>query len=173
MNRQQKSEVVETLRNLFEGSQAAFLVGYKGLTVHKLQELRKGLRQKGGSMMVAKARLMKRATQGMEYEGDFAPLLKDQISIVFASGDAAAVAKLLNDFAKENNQLKVVAGCVEDRVIDAQSVIRIATLPPREVLLAQLAGTLQAPITKLAGTLNQLIAGLAISLKQVADKKQE
>lgn len=173
MNRQQKADVVQSLRGSFEGSQASFLVGYKGLTVQQLLELRRGLRRNGGSMKVAKARLMKRAADGMKFAEDFTPLFKDQIGIVFAANDAAAIAKFLYDFSKKNNNLTVVAGCVEDCVIDAQSVLRIATLPSREVLLGQLAGTLQAPITSFARVLQQLIAGLAIALKQVAEQKQQ
>lgn len=172
MNRQQKSEIVELLKNNFSKS-ASFLVDFRGLTVGQMQVLRKELRGKGGTLKVAKARLMKRAIEGMEEAEEFSPLLRGQVGIVFAEQEPSAVAKVLALFSKKNEALTLIAGCLESQVLGKDAVVRIAELPSKEVLLAQVCGAVQAPISGLASVLNILILRLLWSLKQVAEKKQE
>jgi large subunit ribosomal protein L10 len=172
MKRQQKAALVDSLRENITDSQAAFVVGFKGLTVNQIQALRTKLRSKGGSFKVAKARLMKRAIEGLGGADDLRPYLKNQIGLVFAKNNSPEVAKALDAFAKENEGLLIVVGLMDSRVLVAQDVRRIATLPSREVLLAQLCVTLQAPTTKLASTLSVLITKLPWTLQAVADKKQ-
>jgi large subunit ribosomal protein L10 len=172
MNRQQKSDMIDSLKQRISESQAAFLVGYRGLTVVQMQELRKDLRSKGGSLQVTKARLMKIAVHGKSEADMLTPHLHDQIGMVFASNDVAGIAKTLNDFAKNHQALKLIAGCMESRLLDSQAVARIASLPSREVLLAQLCGTLKAPTVGLATVLNQVILKLMWTLKQIEETKK-
>ncbi|MFZ5954044.1 MAG: 50S ribosomal protein L10 [Candidatus Dependentiae bacterium] len=172
MNRQEKSLVIDTLKNDFEKSQASFLVNYKGLTVAQLQALRKALSSTGSSFKVAKARLVKIAAQDIENAEPLTPFLKEQVGVVFAYKDVSAAAKALHDFAKQNEQCKLVAGCFEAKPLNEEAINRIALLPSREVLLAQVCGTLKAPITGLVVALNQNILRLLWALKQVGEKKQ-
>lgn len=172
MNRQGKMAVVESLHNDFSQSKAAFVVGFQGLTVAQMKTLRTELRKQGGKFKVAKARLMKRAAQGIEGAQDLTPVLHNQIGLVFATKEAPAVAKVLQDFSKENEALKLIGGCMDTMVLDGNSVIRIASLPPKEVLLAQVCGTLKAPMAGLAGVLNAVTLKLLMTLKQVGEKKQ-
>ena len=173
MNRQQKESMVALLQENLSSSTASFVVGVDGMTVAQLQSLRKQLRQEGGKLQVTKVRLMKRAAlQAGSVEG-LNTYFKNQIGIVFAEKDVAPVAKLLCTFAKDNEQLKVIGGCMEASLLDASMINMVASLPPREVLLGQLAGTLQAPITGLAVVLHQLIARLAYVLKAIEEKKQQ
>lgn len=172
MNRQQKEHVVESLRNSFTQSNASILVGYRGLSVAQLQSLRKGLRQHGGAMRVTKTRLMKLAVQGLEGAQDMAPYFKDQVALVFSDEEPSAVAKALHSFSKENGSLSIVAGCLDERLLDANAVVTIASLPSKEVLIAKLLGTLQAPSQKLAFVLNMQILRLLWVLKKVAEQKK-
>jgi len=172
MNRQEKAAVIESLQGDFTASQAAFLIGFKGLSVKQVQTLRKQLRTKGGSLKVAKARLMKRAAEGLEGSEHLLPFFKNQIGVVFAEGETQAIAKVLTDFAKENEALSLVVGYLDASVLDHGSITRIASLPPKEVLLAQLCGTVQAPVVGFANVLNVLLLRLLWTLKQVGDKKQ-
>jgi len=171
MNRQQKELVVDGLRKDLLSSKAAFLVVYKGLNVGQMQELRSSLRSKGGALKVAKARLMKRAVDGQEGIGDLVPFLHDQVGLVFAGEEVADVAKALSDFAK-GSSLDLVAGVFESTIIEKEKIIQIASLPPREVLLAQLCGTLNAPIAGLARALNMMVLKLLFALKQIEDQKK-
>lgn len=156
MNRQEKQNVIESIKNDFEQSSSSFLVGYRGLTVAQLTELRKKLREKGGTFHVAKITLIKRAIDAVPQVEGLRSYLGDQIALVFSKNEAPVIAKVLADFSKEFEQLKLVSGTFESSVLDAEAIKRIANLPSREVLLAQVCGTLKAPISKLAFILNVL-----------------
>lgn len=163
MNRNQKEKLVAQLRGHVVQSEAAFLVNYQGLSVDKLQKLRASLRGDGASMKVAKARLMIRAVKDLDGCEQLVPMLRNQIGLVFAAGNAPAVAKKLVDFAKDNQKLAVVSGFFENRVWSKPEVEFLAALPSREVLLAQLARVLQAPIAGLARALDQVAGGSSTS----------
>lgn len=154
MNRDQKSSVIETLKNDFSQSQASFLVGVKGLTVKQVQALRKELRSKGGTLRVAKARLMKRAVDGVSGVEELAPYFKDQVGLVFAPDRMTEIAKLLTDFSKENQGLQLVVGCMDQALLPKDKIVKIASLPSREVLLAQVGGVMNMVVAKLLWTLN-------------------
>jgi large subunit ribosomal protein L10 len=171
MKKQEKARVVASLSDAFKASQASFLINFKGMTVLQMQNLRRKIRQDGGTLQVAKARLMKRAVQEAEGTDTFVPYLKDQLGIVFARDNAPLFAKTLNEFAKKNESFKVVACFLDNRTFDSASVLRIAHLPPREVMLAQLCGVLKAPARGLVGTLNMVLLRLLLVLQQVAQKQ--
>ena len=173
MNREQKTEVINSLKSEFANSQASFVVGYKGLTVKQLQSLRKELRAQKGTFKVAKGRLIKRAVQDLGGVSDLTPYFKDQIGVVFVDEQAAGVAKVLHDFSKSNEALQLIAGYFDTQVLSREGVARIATLPSREVLLAQLCGTLMAPTTKLVRVLDMQILRLLWTLQKVAENKQD
>ena len=172
MNRQQKEETVQALKERFSQSPAAFVVGYKGLSVAQMQDLRSQLRKDGGILKVAKARLLKRAVGDLEDAEALTPYLKDQIGVVFVSDESPAVAKVLSSFSKKNKALQLVIGQLDGEMLDRQGIVRIATLPSKDVLRAQLCGTLKAPITRLVFGLNMHIMQLLLVLKQIADKKK-
>jgi len=172
MNRQEKALVVDGLKKGLRSSQASFLVIYRGLSVEEMQQLRSELRAKGGFLKVAKARLMKRAVDGESGIDGLSEFFKDQVGLVFANDEVAGVAKVLADFSKENKALDLVAGYFDSRIIAKEKIAQIASLPPREVLLAQLCGTLQAPISGLARALNVMILKLLFALKQIGDQKK-
>ena len=173
MNRQQKEILIDSLKKGFAESEAAYVIGYSGLSVNSLQELRGKLRASGARLKVAKMRLFKRALgEGAMFEG-FKPFLVEQRGIVFASKEPTSVAKVLYDFAKANEKLDIVLGYVDKEFLDQATVKYIATLPSREVLLAQVVGTMQAPIRQFVGVLNMLVVRLLIVLKQIAEKKEK
>ena len=173
MNRQEKESLVDTLKKDFAQSEAAYLVGYSGLSVNAMQDLRGKLRDKGARLKIAKMRLVKRAlADDAVYEG-FMPHLKEQCGVIFAEEEPTGVAKVLYDFSKDNDNLNVVLGFVEREYLDADAVKYLATLPPREVLLAQVVGTMQMPITQFVGVLNMLLVRLLVVLKQIAEKKEK
>jgi large subunit ribosomal protein L10 len=172
MKKQQKTALVSDLQGLMGSAQATFLINYKGLSVAKLQSLRRTVRNDGGSVKVTKASLMRIAAQNVPGSDVFATHFKDQVGLVFANSDVSAVAKQLVKFAKDHTALKVIAGFYEARMISSQELMFLATLPSKEVLLGQLAATLQAPVAGLARVLNAHIASLAYALKAVEQQKQ-
>ena len=156
MNKDQKALVVQSLKDAFSNSEASFLVKYQGLTVEKMQQLRREVLAKGGFFKVAKARLMKRAVDGVSGADAIKPFLKDQIGIVFAKNQSPAVAKIVYDFSKKNEQLKLIMGYFEQEILTAEDVVKVAKLPGREILLAQLCGALKGSISKLAYVLHEI-----------------
>lgn len=172
MNRQEKELVVRGLKDNLLSSKASFLIVYRGLNVDKIQQLRSSLISKGGSLKVAKARLMKRAVDGEPGLGELSVFLKDQIGLVFAEEEVSDIAKVLSDFSKENEALKLVAGYFDSRVVAKEKIVQIASLPSKEVLLSQLCGTLNAPVAGLARVLNSIVLKLLFALKQVEGQKK-
>lgn len=155
MKRAQKETVVADFKKLFETSQATFLVNYKGVDVPFVQSLRRELRDSGAVFKVTKARLMKIAVKDVKGAEDFGTQFKDQIGLVFVSSEEVpTAAKTIVKFSKENDALAVMSGFFESRVMSKAEVEALASLPSRDVLIATLAATLQAPIATLARALN-------------------
>lgn len=171
MNRQEKEKMVVELRDKMTGSQAVFLVNYRGLSVAQMELLRVGLRAQGGSFKIAKARLMKRAVEGVDAVDAMAPYFKDQIGLVFADGEAPVVAQALRDFSKEHQLFDIVLGSINARLLSKDDVIRVASLPTKDVLLAQTCAVLNAPITNLTRVLHMLVARLLYVLKKIEEQK--
>lgn len=162
MKKQQKQAAIENLEARFSNSQAAFLVNYQGMSVAHLKSLRFQLDDKGGSLKVAKNRLAKIALKNISKCHGLDSLLTGQLAYVFGQGDITSVAKVLADFAKKNDKLKIVAGCSESIIYDAKSVAILGSLPSREVLLSQLCGVLNAPVVL-----------FAMAIKAVEEKKAQ
>lgn len=170
MNRQEKSLFIERLKQDFSSSEAAFLVSYKGTSVSKLESLRKDLRSKGARLQVAKMRLVKRAVEGLDSEV-VSPMLQEQLCLVFAPNESPDIAKVLADFAKKNESLSLVGGCLGAKGLDKDAVMALAKLPSREQLLAQVCGTLQAPISGFVSVLSQQLSRLVNVLDAIAKQK--
>ncbi len=177
MNRQEKEVVVSDLTKLFTDYDSAFLVNYKGLSVATLQALRRNLRKEGEVFKVTKARLMKRAASDAgqsqawvdELQGNF----KNQIGLVFSSSDVSLIAKKLVGFAKEHEKMQIISALVKSKVLSLEEIRMIASLPPREQLLAMVLGTMKAPITSFAQVLNAMLVKLVVVLQEVAKQKEQ
>ena len=172
MNRQEKQDLVQVLKHDFMHAQASFLVNVQGLTVEQLQSLRRNVRRQGGKVKVPKNTLAKIAIQEIPGTCDLAPFFKQQTAVIFADKDSVAVAKALDTFARENERLHIVAGCVERKVIDKSMIEFLSSLPPREQLLANVCGALRAPLAHHVILLRQLVVRLLWVLKQAAEKQQ-
>jgi large subunit ribosomal protein L10 len=174
MNRQQKQSVVELFHKDFLANKGTFFVNYSGLTVNEMQQLRRKLSQKGGALKIAKMRLVKRALADVEGAEGLLSHCKNQVGVVFAfdAAEVSGVAKTLNDFAKQNQALGLVIGCVDAQLLDKAAITRIASLPSKEVLLAQLCGALNAPLTSFVFGLNSVMVKFLVALKEVEKQKQ-
>jgi large subunit ribosomal protein L10 len=146
-----------------------FAVDYRGISVAQAAELRARLRESGTRFRVVKNSLTERAADEAGASA-LKELLSGPTALAFVSGDAAVAAKALSDAARALHTLEFKGGLMDSNTLSAADVQSIARLPAREVLHAQLVGTIAAPITGLVRTLNALIAGLAIQLQQIAEK---
>ena len=167
--RPEKVAVVAEVRERLEGADAALLTEYRGLNVKALADLRRQLRPAGGEYKVYKNTLVRFAVRELGAE-ELEALLTGPTAITFVTGDAAAVAKTLRDYARTNQALVVKGGMLGTKVLSAADVQALADLPSRDVLLAQVAGAFQAPLTKLAGLLQALPRNFAYGHKALIDQ---
>src|SRR6201996_3088290 len=168
MNRDQKAAVVEEIAGQIRSSDAVFAVDYRGISVAQAADLRDRLRESGTRFRIVKNSLTERAADEAGATA-LKELLKGPTALAFVSGDAAVAAKALSDAARALHTLEFKGGLMDSTALSAADVQSIARLPAREVLHAQLVGTIAAPITGLVRGLNALIAGLAIQLQQIVD----
>lgn len=161
------SEVAEVASNAY----SAIAAEYSGLSVGQLTELRSKARNSGVYLRVVKNTLAKRAVAGTEFEcmqsGLVGPLI-----LAFSQEDPGAAARVVNDFAKENDSLKVRLVSIGGQLLDASEVERLAKLPTREQALSMLMAVMKAPVEKLVRTLAEPHAKLVRTIAAVRDQKQ-
>jgi large subunit ribosomal protein L10 len=164
-----KRETVAELRQALAGSRTLIVSEYRGLTVKEIAEIRRALRKQDVSYRVVKNRLLRIAAQDTIGEA-LAPLLTGPTAIAFGD-DESSTAKAVIDATRPFKVVTITGAVLGDRAIDANGVRTLASLPPREVLLAKLAGGMQAPVATLAGLLAANIRNLGSALAQVRDQK--
>jgi large subunit ribosomal protein L10 len=170
MPRADKVEQVELLTEKLRSARVAVLTDYRGLTVGQLQDLRGRLRAQDVEYRVVKNTLARRAAVEAGHP-DFQDHLKGPVAIAFGGEDIGAPARLLAEFIRQTRlRLDIVGGLVEGRVMGPEQVRQVADLPPREVLLAQLLGTLQSPIAQLVGTIQAPVQQLVGLLEAYREK---
>jgi large subunit ribosomal protein L10 len=169
MNRDQKAAVVDEIAGQIEAAQAIFAVDYRGISVSQIAELRAKLRESDTRFRIVKNSLSERAADKAGAEA-LRPMLEGPTALALVAGDAAMAAKALNDTARAlNNLIEFKGGLMDGNTLSADDVRAIARLPSRDVLNAQLVGTIAAPLSGLVRTLNALIAGVAIQLQAIVD----
>ncbi|NLC04888.1 MAG: 50S ribosomal protein L10 [Tissierellia bacterium] len=165
-----KSQNVEEIKEKIGRAQTLVLVDYRGLNVEQLTELRSQYRSANIDYKVYKNTMMRIAFKDLGLE-DFNEFLKGPSAVAFGYDDPVAAAKITAEFAKINSKLEIKAGIVDGKVIDVAEVNNLASLPPREVLVAQVLGGLNAPIQGFANVLQGTIRSLAIVLNAIAEEK--
>lgn len=172
MAKPEKVAKMEGIRENFLSNPVVFLTDFAGLSVEEISDLRSSLREKGAEYRVLKNTLTLLAIKDTNYEG-LAQFIVGPIAAAFTSGDAMAIAKELVAYSRRNPKLKLKAGYMEGRVLDVNAVRGVATLPPREVLLARVVGSMRSPIYSLHGVLSGPGRRLAYVLRSIADAKSE
>jgi large subunit ribosomal protein L10 len=167
---QRKSAVIDDITTRLQTAEASMLTEYRGLTVTDLANLRAALRPASTDYKVYKNTLARRAAADAGF-AEVAELLEGPVAIAFVrpEGDAVTAAKALRDFAKTNPNLVVKGGMLGPRVLTVADVEALADVPPRDVLLARLAGGFQAPLVKAAGLFQAFTRNFAYGLKALID----
>ena len=169
MKRTEKEQLVSELSGKIKGAQALYYTDFTGLNVKRMTDLRRRLRKAGVEYVVIKNTLALRAVNDSGLVGE---RLKGPTGIVVAH-DALAGAKVLADFAKENDQKPAVKGGMFDgRAIDAEQVKKLASMPSREQLLAELGAGLMAPLAQFAGALNGMLYQMVGALEALRAQKE-
>jgi large subunit ribosomal protein L10 len=169
--RPEKVAVVSDVTERMRKADAVLVTEYRGMKVSQLGALRQTLRQSGSEFKVYKNTLARRAANDAGITG-----LDDQLvgptALTFVNGDVAAAAKALRELSRSNPLLVIKGGALGGKLLSAPDVQALAELPSRDVLLAQLAGAFQAPMTKMAGLLQALPRNFAYGLKALIDQKE-
>jgi large subunit ribosomal protein L10 len=166
-----KKETVAELRAALASSRTLIVSEYRGLTVKEIAEIRRALHKQDVRYRVVKNRLLRIAAEDSVGEA-LGPLLTGPTAIAFGNDEAGTAKAVIDATRPYNRVVKITGGVLGNRAIDADGVTRLAMLPPREVLLAKLAGGMQAPVGTLAGLLGAPLRGLGFALAQVAEQKR-
>jgi large subunit ribosomal protein L10 len=172
ISREKKEALVADYADKMSRSQVMILADYRGLTVANITDLRQRLREQNGGFHVIKNSLFARALQeaGVDVPAD---RLEGPLAVGFSYGEPSPVAKVLLDFARETQILQVQGAILGGHFVAADQVRAIADLPPREVLLAQLLGTVQGPMSTLVSTITAPLRELAQVLRARSEQEQE
>jgi large subunit ribosomal protein L10 len=167
-----KQATVAELREELAKARTMIVSEYRGLSVKEIAEIRRALRKQDVTYRVVKNRLMRIAAEDSVGEA-LSPLLSGPTAIAFGT-DEAGTAKAVLDATRPYNKIVRITGAIlGDKAIDGDAVARLAALPTREVLLARLAGGMQAPVGTLAGLFAAPLRNLGYALAQVAEQKRQ
>ena len=170
MPKQYKLDTVASVKEKLANSKSIVVADYRGLTVSEVTDLRARLRKEGVELRVIKNRLAKIALKESDMD-TMDEYLKGMTAIAFGMTDPVSPAKVLSEFAKGNDKLKLIAGQMDNQVLDIKGIEELAKLPSREVLLSRMLGSLTSPIQKLAYGLNQTVAKVVYAVDAVARQK--
>jgi large subunit ribosomal protein L10 len=167
---EQKQEVVAEVGAEIAKAQTVVIAEYRSLTVADMTDLRRKARNAGVYLRVVKNTLARRAVAETPFKG-----LAEQMTGPLAYGisaDPVAAARVLSDYAKTNDKLKIRGGGMANQVMSAEEVARLASMPSREQLLAQLMGTMRAPVAKFVQTLNEVPGKFVRTLAAVRESRE-
>jgi large subunit ribosomal protein L10 len=173
MTTQKKIDTVEELRDCIERSAIAIAAEYRGMSMTELSTLRRSVRDAGIDVKVVKNRLFRRAAEAAG-KPELAQLVDGPTAIVFGYDDVAVPAKAVTEYMRTaRNSFAIRSGVMDGQLLSLADLQELATLPARPVLLGQLVGLLQAPVTRLAGLLNGSMQNLAGLLDSRARQLEE
>jgi len=171
MNRAEKVETVETLEGDLRRATVTVVAEYRGLTVTEMNRLRRVVREANGRCRVTKNTLAKRAVMTARHD-KLAPMLRGPLALIIGFQDPVGLAKLAVKFAEDLPKLEIKGAVLDGELLPPAEVKALATLPTREVLMAQLLGLMQAPATQLLRTLNEPAASLARLVNALSQRAQ-
>jgi large subunit ribosomal protein L10 len=169
--RAHKVEVVDEVKTRLGEAAASIVSEYRGLTVAEMAALRHALASVGGDYKIFKNTLVRRAIDGGEYQ-PLSEYLSGPSALTFVQGDISAVAKALRDFSRANPHLVIKGGLADGSLLTQSDLAALADLPPRDVLLARLAGALAAPMQQMAGLLQALPRNLAYGISALIEQRE-
>lgn len=167
----EKAAQLEEIRKVFADAKSIVLVNFNGLSVAEDTELRRKSREAGTSYTVYKNTLISIAAK--EAGLDLDSFLSENTALCSSDKDAVAACKVINEFAKDHEKLVIKSGVVEGKVVSVEEIKALAALPPKEVLIAKMLGSLNAPISGLVRTLHGTIAKVVYALDAVRAEKEK
>ena len=171
MPRPEKVQAVADIKEQIEAAEAVFVTEFRGLTVTQLQKLRASLREAGAEYKVVKMTLARRAAAELDIAGIDEHLM-GPTALAFANTDPVATAKALREVGDGNDKFVIKAGILSGEVLLPEQIKKLASIEPREVLLAKIAGAAKAPLAKGAGMFASFTRNAATMMSQLLEKKE-
>ena len=168
---QAKTDIVNGIKEKFEKAQCAILVDYRGLTVEQDTDLRNKMREAGVEYKVLKNTMVKRALDDLGIEG-VDELLAGPTAIAFGYEDPVAPAKVISNFAKDIEVVEIKGGLLDSKPMTLDQIKYLSELPSKEVLIAKLMGSLNAPVTNFVGVLAAVPRSFVCALNEIKNKKE-
>jgi large subunit ribosomal protein L10 len=172
MNRAQKEQEVAELAEKFQRANVGILTDFQGLNVEQITDLRRKLRDSQSEYRVVKNTLMRRAAKGTIIEALLAQA-KGPCAVALSYADPVAPAKVLTEYAAKQDKLRIKAGVLQGRLLEREEIERLARIPSREVLLAQLLGVLVAVPTSLVRVLNAIPTKMVYAIQAIKEQKEK
>lgn len=157
-------------QNIKEGN-CLFVVKYSGIKASEMDSLRQDLRDTQSQLFIIKNSISRRILKSMGLT-EISNALQGPCGIVFGKGDAVGASKALYNFSKTNENLKIAAGLLQEKILSTPEIVALAKLPSKKALYAKLAGTLKSPVNSIVWTLSGMIKKFVFVLDQVKQKKQ-
>ena len=167
-----KQKIVEEIKSLLNESEMAVVLDYKGLNIKEMSDLRSRLQTNNGICKVTKNSLMRKAIDGEKGWTNLESLLTGTNAFVLIKDDVGSAVKAIQSFQKETKKSETKGALFEGKLLSEAEIKAIADLPSKEVLMAKIAGALNAVTTKIAISINEVPSGLARSLKQHSEKSE-
>ena len=171
MPRPEKVQAVADIKERIESARAVFVTEFRGLSVTQLQKLRASLRESGADYKVVKMTLARRAADELEIEGMDEHLI-GPTALAFANTDPVSTATALREASEANDKLVIKAGILSGEIILPEQIKKLASIEPRDVLLAKIAGAAKAPLYKGAGMFASFTRNAATMMSQLLEKKE-
>ncbi len=172
MMKKEKIELVDALVKELDGAEGIIIAAYQGLTFPQIDTVRRSVKEGGNDFRVIKNTLLKKALNRLDVD-TLDEYLKQSTAMVLVRKDFAAAAKSLKKYSKDFQPLKIKAGLMEKKTLNSAEVTAIADLPPRDVLLAQVLATMNAPVQNYVSLLANIPRSLLNVLNAIKDEKEE
>lgn len=166
-----KKHMIDHVAGRLKGANNVFVTDCGSLNNKQIQDLRTKLRQASSNYVVVKNTLCLKAMERIKLKG-IEDLITGTCGITYDSMDPVLTSKVLVDFLKENEKFQVKGGCIDGQVVSTSAIKEIASIPPREVLIARLIGSINSPISGIVGTLSGILRKFVYALNAIKDKKQ-
>ena len=171
MPTERKVAIVEDIATRMRDAAAVYFADYQGLSAPEATELRARLRENDVQFVVVKKTLSRLAAREAGV-GDIDGFLEGQTALAFTQGDPALPARILKEFGRSNREVPAITGLIlAGQTLPASDALKLAGLPPKEILLGQLVGAIQQPMARLAATLNGSMGKLVLTLASLKDNK--
>ncbi|WP_028841291.1 50S ribosomal protein L10 [Thermodesulfobacterium hveragerdense] len=172
LTRARKAEIIKDVNEKFVKSQGVFVTSFRSFTVAESNEIRRIVRERGGEFRVIKNTLIRIASENTDFK-PVSDYIEGPTALVFAYQDPVEIAKVLNDFVKKHPALQIKGFVIQGKGYKPEFIEDLVKLPRREVLLAQVLGTIQAPVSNFVGVLAAIIRKFLYVLKAIEEKKSK